>query len=99
MISMDERVRQVSRQKAENDQLVRSLAHEGSLHPISDVSLSQDDINQKLADAYMSWWETGTSESHAQYISALGMMTARHFDVIHATFIRKHEPLLIKEEK
>ena len=99
VISMDERVRQVSRQKAENDQLVRSLAHEGILHPISDVSLSQDDINQMLADANMSWWETGTPESHAQYISALGMAAARRTDVIQAKFIRKYEPLLIEEEK
>lgn len=99
VISMDERVRQVSRQKAENDRLVRTIAHGGFLFPASDVSLSQDDINQMLADAYMSWWETGTPESHAQYISALGMASARRSDVIQAQIIRKHDALLIEEIK
>lgn len=79
--SVEARRAEVAEMKAYYDITVRTAAKLGLIRPISDVSMSHDDINAVVHAALDKFFETRTEENRTAYVQALGMLAARRMDI------------------
>jgi hypothetical protein len=79
--SVEARRAEVAEMKAYYDITVRTAAKLGLIRPISDVSMSHDDINAVVHATLDKFVENRSEENRTAYVQALGMLAARRMDI------------------
>ena len=85
-----QRLEEVAESKAYYDVTVRTAAKLALIHPLTDVSISHDDINTAVHLAMDKWYAAPTEANRQTYYQALGLLSARRIDITTARLALEH---------